>query len=52
MRARGERYRLLGDILIASPYFELVVAIFVVTLVVTTFSRETNPLYKVLLFPA
>jgi len=43
LRAGGKRFRLLGDILIASPYFELVVIVFLVTLVVTTFSRETTP---------
>jgi hypothetical protein len=48
LRAGGKRYRLLGDVLIASPFFELVVIVFLVTLVVTTFSPETSPLYNFL----
>jgi hypothetical protein len=43
LRGGGKRYRLLGDIAVASPYFEIVLILFVFTLVVATFSRNTSP---------
>jgi hypothetical protein len=48
LRAGGKRYRLLGEVLIASPFFEIVVVLFVITLVVASFSRNTSPLYNLL----
>ncbi len=43
LRGGGKRYRLLGDIAVASPYFELVLVLFLFTFVAATMSKSTSP---------
>jgi cellulose biosynthesis protein BcsQ len=50
LRAGGKRYNLVGDVSVASPYFEIVVILFLVTLVVATISRNTTPVFDILDF--
>jgi hypothetical protein len=50
LRAGGKRYNLVGDVSVASPYFEIVVILFLVTLVVATISRHTTPIFDILDF--
>lgn len=50
LRAGGKRYNLIGDVSVASPYFEIVVVLFSVTLMVATISRYTTPVLEILDF--